>query len=74
MPELTLMSFIDTAQLIDQIRALSYDEILEFLEDLDDSIGDWDFTRAAYEYFEKQMMLLEEEKADEFLASRSFGS
>ncbi len=74
MPELTLMSFVNTSQLVDQLRGLEYDEIMEFIEDLDDSIGDWDFTRAAYAYFEKQMMLLEDEKADEFLASRSFGS
>lgn len=34
---------------------LTHEELVEFLTTLDMLVGDWNFTRAAAEYFQKEM-------------------
>lgn len=37
---------------------LTRDELVVFIETLDDSVGDWSFTEKLHEYFQSQMILL----------------
>jgi hypothetical protein len=59
MPKVILQACIDSDEIIRALTYLSQEEILEFLLELDDTIGDWDFTRMARDYFAAEMRKVE---------------
>jgi hypothetical protein len=62
MPKVVLQAAIDTEEIIRSLTELSQEEILEVLVELDDTIGDWDFTRLVYERFHKEIAYLDREQ------------
>lgn len=59
MPKLSLEASIDSDFIIHALCDMSQEEILEFLIELDDTIGDWDFTQMARDYFVAEMRKVE---------------
>lgn len=62
MPKVILQACIDSDEIIRALTDLSQEEILEFLLELDDTIGDWDFTRMARDYFVAEMRKVEHDE------------
>lgn len=60
MPKVILQANIDSDEVIHALTDLSQEEILQFLIELDDTIGDWDFTRMARDYFSTEMEKVED--------------
>ena len=59
MSKVFLEADIDTTDIVHAMCSLSQEEILEFLAELDDTIGDWDFTAMARDYFVSEMQKVE---------------
>jgi hypothetical protein len=55
-----LRACIDSDEIIHALMELSQEEILEFFKEVDDTVGDWDFTRLVRDFFVEEM-----EKVDE---------
>jgi len=64
MSKVILQACIDTDEIIRSLMDLSQEEIVEFLKELDDTIGDWDFTQLAYEYFHQEIRHLRGDHRD----------
>lgn len=60
MSKVFLQTCLDSDEIIHALTDLSQEEILEFLVELDDTIGDWDFTRMARDYFATEMRKVKE--------------
>lgn len=65
------MSSIDTVVKIDLDDVIvdmvlggymSHDDIVKFVIDLDEYVGDWDFTKQLYKHFKKEYKKLKAEK------------
>ena len=65
MSKVFLETDIDISDIVHSLCSLSQEEILEFLTDLDETIGDWDFTRMARDYFVSEMQKVEHATEEE---------
>jgi len=65
MSDLFISTIIDTGDVQDALLdQFSQEELLDFVATLDDTVGDWDFTRALRDYFVKEMQKIADEEDD----------
>ena len=55
MSKIILQACIDSDEIIRSLMELSMEELVEFLMELDEAVGDWDFTSMARDYFVAEM-------------------
>lgn len=53
---------VNTEDLLWSLRSVDMDVLIEFVKELDRSVGDWDFTRALVHYFDDEYDRLLEER------------
>lgn len=62
MDDIFVKTEIDSYSVIDALTGWDYEQIVEFIKVLDDTIGDWDFTRQLRDYFVVEMQRFEEDE------------
>lgn len=58
MKEVRILVDIDADEIADSISELPYDDILEIIKRIDTHIADWGFTKSVFEYYQKEIELL----------------
>ena len=62
---INLNANINLFDILDSLSSdLDYEELLDFIKELDLKIADWDFTEQLYNYFKKQHEIFLEEEAE----------
>lgn len=65
MSDLNLSVVVDTSDLAASlVYDLDLDQILDLISEIDDSVGDWDFTRRIRDKFDEQIKEMEEEEIE----------
>lgn len=53
---------IETQDILNGLRGVSHERLIEFIKELDRDVQDWGFTETLYKYFSGEMKKLEEEE------------